>query len=270
MNRKVRTHVPSGKPYGFDDLMLGLLEKKLPVEVFRTMDMARYRRRPTTMRKPMRILQTYLLSIWKDLVNRFRRFIGRQYERMRRRIRVYSLDLADRWYHLPSTLSRYEEKGIMHIIHLAGKTFVPESWKNPELLPDSTWWGPFNVLEFCRKNNTGLTYIQLLSLRLPWNTFRWMKPSLKSYNPYSHSKLWPMIHAGSTLRTLTSGCRSWGLQCLGPGQPPHFIIPEIIEWFAMTGFPSPGHGSQAERDYILIDDPGGCHFQDNWRWNRNL
>jgi NDP-sugar pyrophosphorylase family protein len=34
MNRKVLDHVPSGKPYGFDDLMLGLLDKKLPVEVF--------------------------------------------------------------------------------------------------------------------------------------------------------------------------------------------------------------------------------------------
>ena len=169
---------------------------------------------------------------------------------------VYSLDLADGDITVPSTLSRYEGKGIMHVIHLAGKTFVPESWKNPEAFYRINVMGTVNVLEFCRKNNTGLTYISSYLYGSPEYLPVDEAHPLKSYNPYSHSKLLADDTCRSYLTNFNlrlSVLRPFN--AYGPGQPPHFIIPEIIRMVCDDRVSEVRvMDLRPKRDYVFIDD----------------
>ena len=44
-----------------------------------------------------------------------------------------------------------------HVFHLAARTFVPESWKDPLSFYRVNVLGTVNVLEFCRAQNASLT-----------------------------------------------------------------------------------------------------------------
>ena len=74
MNRKVLDHVPTGIPFGFDNLMLGLLEKNCRLTYFHTMVTGWISDGPMIMKKPMRILKPYLQSFEENSGNRLRRF----------------------------------------------------------------------------------------------------------------------------------------------------------------------------------------------------
>ena len=86
------------------------------------------------------------------------------------------------------SLSRFDDHKIDHIIHLAGKTFVPESWENPYRFYTVNVIGTMNVLEFCRKYNISLTFISTYLYGnpklLPINENSEISPN----NPYAHSK----------------------------------------------------------------------------------
>lgn len=55
--------------------------------------------------------------------------------------------------------NEWNAKDIGHVIHLAGKTFVPDSWKNPEDFFNVNTLGTLNAIRFCRAQNIGMTYI---------------------------------------------------------------------------------------------------------------
>ena len=48
---------------------------------------------------------------------------------------------------------------VTHVFHLAGKTFVPESWTNPFSFYETNVLGTVNVLEFCRRQQASLTLV---------------------------------------------------------------------------------------------------------------
>jgi len=169
---------------------------------------------------------------------------------------VYCLDISDGDITIPSTLSRYESQGIKHVIHLAGKTFVPESWKNPEAFYRINLMGTVNVLEFCRKNNVGLTYISSYLYGPPEYLPVDEAHPLKSYNPYSHSKLL----ADETCRFYLANFNLRltilrPFNAYGPGQASHFIIPEIIGKICDKSIPEVEvMDLRPKRDYVFIDD----------------
>ena len=169
---------------------------------------------------------------------------------------VCGLDLAVGDITIPSTFLRYEGDKFQHVIHLAGKTFVPESWKNPDAFYRINLMGTVNVLEFCRKSGSGLTYISSYLYGSPEYLPVDENHPVKSYNPYSHSKLL----ADNTCQFYALNFKL-GVSILrpfnafGPEQPAHFIIPEIIlkvkdpevkEVEVMDLRP--------KRDYVFIDD----------------
>src|SRR5580692_6953949 len=50
-----------------------------------------------------------------------------------------------------------EYEDVAHVFHLAGKTFVPESWEEPRGFYEVNVLGAANVLEFCRRRRASLT-----------------------------------------------------------------------------------------------------------------
>src|SRR5579872_4762579 len=81
----------------------------------------------------------------------------------------------------------YED--VAHVYHLAGRTFVPESWEHPLRFYETNVLGAANVLEFCRRRQASLTlvssYVYGKPQCLPINEDHPVRP----FNPYSHSKI---------------------------------------------------------------------------------
>ena len=185
-------------------------------------------------------------------------FIGRAVVKrlLRQGFDVTPFDLPQGNITDPASLDQFDSKKIDHVIHLAGKTFVPDSWKNPGDFYNINLMGTVNVLEFCRKKATGLTYISSYLYGSPEYLPVDENHPVKSYNPYSHSKLL----ADNTCQFYAS---NFGMKvsilrpfnAYGPSQPSHFLIPEIID---MVTDPSVQEvrvmDLRPKRDYVFIDD----------------
>jgi nucleoside-diphosphate-sugar epimerase len=123
-----------------------------------------------------------------------------------------------------------EFEGVGHVYHLAGKTFVPESWEFPAAFYETNLLGTINVLEFCRRQGAGLThvssYVYGRPLRLPIAEDH----PLQAFNPYGHTKILAeeaIGFYGSHLGVRAVIVRPFNLY--GPGQTDsRFLIPMLI------------------------------------------
>jgi nucleoside-diphosphate-sugar epimerase len=121
----------------------------------------------------------------------------------------------------------YED--VAHVYHLAGRTFVPESWEQPRGFYETNVLGTVNVLEFCRRQQASLTlvssYVYGKPQRLPIGEDHPLEP----FNPYSHSKILAE-EVGRYYRT-QFGVRLGIIRpfnLYGPGQDDRFLIPTLI------------------------------------------
>jgi nucleoside-diphosphate-sugar epimerase len=147
-------------------------------------------------------------------------------------------------------------KKIDHVIHLAAKSFVPESWENPYLFYRTNVLGAANVLEFCCKTECDLTalssYIYGKPIYLPISEEHPIRP----YNPYSHSKilseeLYEYYRKNFNLRI--NILRPFNIY--GPGQKDIFIIPKIIKQVLDKKYKTLELlDLKPKRDYLYIDD----------------
>ena len=115
------------------------------------------------------------------------------------------------------------------LIHLAAKTFVPDSWTNPKEFFKTNILGTMMALEYCRINKSKLIFLSSYLYgnpdKLPTNE----SAKIKIENPYSLTK-----------KTAEEFCqfysRKYGLKVVilrpsnvyGPGQKNFFLIPDII------------------------------------------
>ena len=169
---------------------------------------------------------------------------------------VTGLDLAQGDITDASCFDMFRANDFFHVIHLAGRTFVPDSWKDPGAFYRINLMGTVNVLEFCRRTGAGLTYISSYLYGSPEYLPIDENHPVKSYNPYSHSKLLAdntcQFYA-QNFKLRVSVLRPFN--AYGPGQPAHFIIPEIIQ---MVKDPAVKEvlvmDLRPKRDYVYIDD----------------
>lgn len=165
-------------------------------------------------------------------------------------------DIADGDIAEEGTLTNLEMKGITYVFHLAGKTFIPESWAHPFSFYHTNVMGTANVLEFCRKTGAGLTYI---------SSYLYGKPdylpvdeahTVKSYNPYSHSKVMAeeiCRYYRDQFNVTISILRPFNVY--GPGQSQQFLIPELIHKVLDPEIPFiEVMDVRPKRDFIFIDD----------------
>jgi nucleoside-diphosphate-sugar epimerase len=160
-------------------------------------------------------------------------------------------DIAD-----PATFHRYDATQVDHVFHLAGKTFVPESWNAPFDFYRVNVLGTVNVLDFCRRSGAALTYV---------SSYLYGHPSVlpvdedhpvQSYNPYSHTKI--LAESSCSFYAAHFGVKTTLVRpfnAYGPGQSVRFLIPGIIEQVldpavetveVMDLIPA--------RDYVYVDD----------------
>jgi nucleoside-diphosphate-sugar epimerase len=146
--------------------------------------------------------------------------------------------------------------GIKHIFHLAGKSFVPDSWKEPKAFYDINVSGTLNVLEFCRKTGASLTfmssYIYGIPQHQPINESHPAKPA----NPYGHSKLLAeelCQFYQENFKVNTTILRPFNIY--GAFQDKHFLIPHIISQLVDNSSTEVEVLDLApKRDYLFLDD----------------
>ena len=148
------------------------------------------------------------------------------------------------------------DEDVRHVFHLAARTFVPDSWREPRQFYDVNVMGTVNVLEFCRKHGATLTllssYVYGRPERLPIDEDH----PLRSFNPYANSKILAEQAAAfyrSAFGVDVTVIRPFNLY--GPGQARHFLIPMLL---AQALDPECRTITVADerprRDYLFIDD----------------
>ncbi len=121
----------------------------------------------------------------------------------------------------------FEDVG--HVLHLAGRTFVQESWEQPREFYEANVLGAANVLEFCRRRNASITLISSYVYGKPkWLPIGEDHP-VQAFNPYAHSKILAEEIARyyqSQFGVSLTIVRPFNIY--GPGQDGPFLIPMLI------------------------------------------
>ena len=128
------------------------------------------------------------------------------------------------------------------LIHLAAKTFVPDSFRKPRTFYQTNVTGTLNVLELCRRYNARIIYTSTYVYGIPKYLPIDEKHPLEALNPYTQSKI-----MGEEL--CRAYHRDFGLNVVilrpfniyGPGQNESFLIPTILR--------------QAKSGKIILKDP---------------
>ncbi len=143
---------------------------------------------------------------------------------------------------------------IVHVFHLAAKTFVPESWINPEEYYKINTMGTLNILGVCRKNKIKLTFISSYIYGepevLPISEMHTLNPS----SPYAHSKYLAEECCEFYAKQFDTDIvviRPFNIY--GIGQSEHFLIPHIINQ-AINEKEIRVKDLTPRRDYIYLED----------------
>ena len=140
------------------------------------------------------------------------------------------------------------------LVHLAAKTFVPDSWNDPNGFLETNFQGIVCALEYCRRNNARLIY---LSSYLYGNPIKLPIPEstpLIANNPYALSK--KLAEEVCKFYSDFFGVKITILRpfnVYGPGQSEKFLIPSLINQ-VLTGNHIHVKDLEPRRDYIYISD----------------
>jgi nucleoside-diphosphate-sugar epimerase len=146
--------------------------------------------------------------------------------------------------------------GVDRVFHLAGRSFVPESWTNTPAFFETNVLGTVNVLEFCRRTGAALTLVSSYVYGQPRSLPIGEDHAVEAANPYAESK----ILAEESARYYA---RQFGIRLTivrpfniyGPGQDERFLISMLLRQAL-----DPGQDSitvadlSPRRDYLYIDD----------------
>ncbi len=152
------------------------------------------------------------------------------------------------------TLSKISDLAVEHVFHLAAKTFVPDSWTNPQEYFRVNVGGTYSVLQFCALRGIPVTYLSAYvygnhgSHPIDEN----VRPDPQ--NPYSLSKVMAEAACDFFVRTRNLRCtivRPFNV--FGPGQTANFLVPSIVRQ-ALTGGQVVVQDLAPKRDYLFIED----------------
>lgn len=134
-------------------------------------------------------------------------------------------DIAD-----PATLQALTGRGIRHVYHLAGRTYVPDSWIDPQAFFRTNTGGTLNALEFCRRAGASLTFLSAYLYGIPDRLPIAEDAPARPNNPYALSKhmaedacRFYASHHGVAVTVLRP------FNAYGPGQSERFLVPSILK-----------------------------------------
>jgi len=142
-----------------------------------------------------------------------------------------------------------------HVVHLAARTFVPDSWKRPRDFYEANVLGAVTVLEYCRRREASLTLVSSYVYGRPEKAPVSEDHPLSPFNPYSHSKILAEEAArfySSSFRIPVSIVRPFNLY--GPGQAGHFLIPTLLRQALSSKGTITVADARPKRDYLFVDD----------------
>lgn len=152
------------------------------------------------------------------------------------------------------SLASHAGSGVTCVVHLAGRSFVPDSWADPGGFVDTNVGGTSNVLEFCRQSGARLVYVSAyiygVPERLPVDEAAIVRPN----NPYAQSK-----HLAEQLCSFYAKQFSVAVTVLrpfniyGPGQDARFLIPTIVRQ-AFEEAEIRVRDLAPKRDFVYVDD----------------
>ena len=118
---------------------------------------------------------------------------------------------------------------ISHIFHLAGKTYVPDSWMEPGKFYQTNVFGTFNVLEFCKSQSIPLTFVSAYVYGHPEGLPIAEDSRISPSNPYALSKRLAEEACEFYARTYEMSITTIRpFNVYGHGQFYSFLIPSII------------------------------------------
>lgn len=167
---------------------------------------------------------------------------------------VVAIGSADGDIANPKTLERLIQGDISHVFHLAGKTYVPDSWNNPVEFYQTNLLGTTNVLEFCKKRCIPITYISAYVYGHPETLPIKESSPIRPSNPYALSKrlaeeaceFYAAVH-NLPITTI----RPFNVYGIGQGE--NFLIPAIIRQ-TLDAEAIVVKDLQPKRDYVYLED----------------
>jgi nucleoside-diphosphate-sugar epimerase len=146
--------------------------------------------------------------------------------------------------------------GVTRVLHLAAKTYVPESWQDPFSFYQVNVMGTVNVLEFCRRQGCPVTlmssYLYGPPRHLPISEDHPIDPN----SPYNHSKA--LVESLGEFYAAKFGLPVTVLRpfnIFGPGQRPDFLIPAIVRQVLDPAVETIEVADlEPRRDYLYLDD----------------
>jgi len=168
--------------------------------------------------------------------------------------RVIRLSSADGAIDDPATLRRFEGTGVSRVFHLAGKTYVPDSWSDPVAFCRVNALGVANALEFCRAAGIPVTYVSAYLYGQPDALPIREDAPVRPNNPYALSKFlgekvcefYASVH-----RLPVTVIRPFNIY--GPGQALHFLVPTILHQ-ALHDDTISVQDLRPKRDYVFVED----------------
>ena len=140
------------------------------------------------------------------------------------------------------------------VVHLAGKTFIPDSWRDSAGFLMTNLYGTVGALDYCRQYNARLVFLSSYLYGKPEKLPIPESASLKTNNPYALSKKLAEEACGfyaNHFGVKTTILRPFNVY--GPGQAASFLIPSIIHQMT-AGNIIRVEDLEPKRDYIYIDD----------------
>jgi nucleoside-diphosphate-sugar epimerase len=119
--------------------------------------------------------------------------------------------------------------GIDHVIHLAARTFVPDSWTEPRSFYMTNIQGTANILDFCHQQKSSLIFISAYVYGKPEYLPIDEDHPLAPNNPYMHSKVMAESLCGfytDNFKVPVTILRPFNI--MGPGQRKEFLIPQLV------------------------------------------
>src|SRR5262245_55609000 len=127
---------------------------------------------------------------------------------------------------LQSTWSRFPKVEV--VIHLAGKSFVPDSWADPAAFIECNLLGTVRALDYCRANNARLIFLSSYLYGNPETLPVSETSKLVAANPYALSKkLSEEICHFYASKFDISIVILRPFNVYGPGQQDYFLIPSL-------------------------------------------